>query len=158
MQTLIPHLESVSETLYLVSQEFTPEDDPDNIPLYPSLVARTAWVSFIFQESCRRTLLAVCHAMSICHLILGKITSCAHHLSVGNRLTISSALWEAESPLDFAIAWNEKNHFLVKDLNFTEVLRSADASDVDVFGRMIMVGLMGVDDVKGWLHSKGGKL
>lgn len=79
-------------------------------------------------------------------------------MSVGNRATLSAALWEAKSPLEFAIAWNEKNHFLVKELDFSEVLRSTNVSDVDVFGRMLMVGLMGADDVVGWLHTKGGKL
>lgn len=79
-------------------------------------------------------------------------------MSIGNRVTIASSLWEAKSPLEFALAWNGKNHYLVEELDFTEVLRSAEADDVDVFGRMLMVGLMGADDVRGWLHSKGGKL
>lgn len=71
---------------------------------------------------------------------------------------MGAKLWSAEGPFEFAKAWNEENHFLVKDLNLEEVLHTADANDIDVFGRMIMVGLMGVDDVKGWLHTRGGKL
>jgi hypothetical protein len=79
-------------------------------------------------------------------------------MAIGSRVTLCAALWEAKSPLEFAIAWNEKNHYLVEELDFSEVLTSANANDVDVFGRMLMVGLMGADDIKGWLHSKGGKL
>jgi hypothetical protein len=79
-------------------------------------------------------------------------------MSIGLHVTLSAALWEAKSPLEFAIAWNEKNHYLVEELDFSEVLRSANANEVDVFGRMLMVGLMGVDDVRGWFHSKGGNL
>jgi hypothetical protein len=43
-------------------------------------------------------------------------------------------------------------------MDFTEMLSSADADDIDAFGRMLLVGLLGKDDVSGWLHSKGGKL
>ncbi|KAL5379608.1 hypothetical protein DPSP01_008308 [Paraphaeosphaeria sporulosa] len=159
-QTLLPHLKELSSSLYfLVTEDPTKDEDhAATLPLYPSSAARTAWLSFIFRESCRRTLLAVCHAVSICTLLAGDLVACNDSLSVGNRVTLSAALWEAKSPLEFAIAWNEKNHFLVKELDFSEVLRLANASDVDVFGRMLMVGLMGTDDVRGWLHSKGGKL
>lgn len=159
-QTLLPHLKELSSSLYfLVTEDQTKDQDhATTLPLYPSSAARTAWLSFIFRESCRRTLLAVCHAVSICTLLAGDLVACNDAMSVGNRVTLSAALWEAKSPLEFAIAWNEKNHYLVKELDFSEVLRSADASDVDVFGRMMMVGLMGADDVRGWLHSKGGKL
>jgi len=73
-------------------------------------------------------------------------------------VVISSALWDAKSPFDFAKAWNEKKHFLVKDLEFQEVLKEADAQDIDVFGRMIMVGVIGVDDIRGWIHTRGGQM
>jgi hypothetical protein len=65
-------------------------------------------------------------------------------------------LWKAPSAFDFAVAWNERKHHLVKDLDFTDVLEIAKADDIDVFGRMIMTGLMGIDDVKGWFHTRGG--
>ncbi|KAF1978492.1 hypothetical protein BU23DRAFT_498562 [Bimuria novae-zelandiae CBS 107.79] len=158
--TLLPHLRDLSHSLYTIvlQDQSKHEDHSGSLPLYPSSAARMAWLSFIFRESCRRTLLAVCQAVSICTLLQGDFYSCNDAMAIGNRVTISAALWEAKSPLEFAIAWNEKNHYLVKELNFTEVLRSAGAKDVDVFGRMMMIGLMGKDDVSAWLHSKGGKL
>lgn len=134
------------------------EDYTGLLPLYPSAAAREAWLSFIFRESCRRTFLAVCHAVSICALLQNDAYSCNHGTAIGNLVTLSSALWEAKSPLEFVIAWNQKNHYLVKDMDFSEMLSSADADDVDAFGRMLLVGLLGKDDVSGWLHSKGGKL
>jgi hypothetical protein len=73
-------------------------------------------------------------------------------------MVVSAALWDAKSPFEFAKAWNEKKHFLVKSLDFHEVLKEADAQDIDVFGRMMMVGVLGVDDVQGWLHTRGGQL
>jgi hypothetical protein len=56
------------------------------------------------------------------------------------------------------MAWNEKNHFLIKELDFKGMLRDARADDVDGFGRMMLIGVMGVDDVKAWLHTRGGHL
>lgn len=73
-------------------------------------------------------------------------------------MTVSTELWAAMSPLEFAIAWNEKKHYLVKGLDFGEVLQQANADDVDAFARMVMVGLMGIDDMRGWLLTRGGKL
>lgn len=159
-QALVSYMKDLTTSLQtLVLQDQSKHEDYTGLlPLYPSAAARGAWLSFIFRESCRRTFLAVCHAVSICALLQNDVVSCNHQMSIGNRITISSALWEAQSPLEFAIAWNQKNHYLVKDMDFTEVLNSADADDVDVFGRMLLVGLMGKDDVSGWLHSRGGKL
>jgi hypothetical protein len=73
-------------------------------------------------------------------------------------VVISAPLWTAKSPFEFAKAWNEKKRFIVKSLDFQEVLKEADAQDVDVFGRMMMVGVMGVDDVRGWIYTRGGEL
>lgn len=135
------------------------EDDPNGtLPLYPGSVARSAWLSYIFRESCRRTLLISFHSIATCNLLRGRLGSCAHHLAIGNRVTFSGALWAAQSAFDFATAWNEKEHYLVCDLDLGEVLRNANANDIDIFGRMMMVGLLGIDDVRGWIHTRGGKL
>jgi hypothetical protein len=75
---------------------------------------------------------------------------------MGSRVTFSAHLWKAASAFDFAIAWNEKKHFLVKDFDLTEILESARPDDLDVFGRMMLVGIMGIEDVKGWFHTRGG--
>lgn len=153
-------MQDLSKSLHDLVLRGEPHEDDHvgKLPLYPSTTARTAWLSFIFRESCRRTFLATCHAVSICALLQGNLVNCNHGVSTGNRVTLSAALWEAKSPLEFAIVWNEKNHYLVKELDFSELLRSANADDVDIFGRMLMVGIMGKDDVSGWFHSKGGKL
>lgn len=71
-------------------------------------------------------------------------------------MTLSAHLWNAKSAFDFAVAWNEKSHFLVKDLDFSEVMRDAEPDDVDDFAKMMLVGLMGIDDVRGWFYMKGG--
>lgn len=157
-QDLLPYLEELNQVLYtvVIQDQSGDQDDIGVLPLYPSSAARSAWLGFIFRESCRRTHLAVCHALSICSFLQGEVPACYSNVSI--RVTLSAALWEAKSPLEFAIAWNEGNHYLLKDPDLTELLRSAEAKDVDVFGRMMMVGIMGKDDLSGWLHSKGGKL
>lgn len=37
------------------------------------------------------------------------------------------------------------------------MLEIATPSDIDVFGRTILTGLMGIDDVRGWFHTRGGE-
>lgn len=96
--------------------------------------------------------------MAMHNLFRGRLGSCAHELAVGNRLVVSSSLWDASSPFEFATAWNNKQYFLVKNLEFDEVLSKANAKDIDVFARMMMVGILGVDDVRGWIHMRGGQL
>ncbi|KAF2246374.1 hypothetical protein BU26DRAFT_430724 [Trematosphaeria pertusa] len=155
-ENLSPYLEAVGADLHELLIHET--EQIGTLPLYPSNAARDAWTSFIFRESCRRTLLAVFQTVAIFNLIRGRFTTCRHEIAAGNRLTVSTELWAAMSPLEFAIAWNEKKHYLVKGLDFGEVLQQANADDVDAFARMVMVGLMGIDDMRGWLLTRGGKL
>ncbi len=57
---------------------------------------------------------------------------------------------------DFAAAWNENRHFVVRDLDYTELFADAAPDDLDVFGRMQIVANMGIDDARGWFHTRGG--
>ena len=151
-KTVILHLESVGESIHaFLANEI---DCSAPLSLYPSTAARSAWKSFIFRESARRTLLAMFHCITICRLHYGSPTGCGHHLMAGNRITFQRALWEADSAFDFAMAWNKKNHFLIEELDFDKFLKNGTASDVDVFGKMILTGLMGMDELKGWIHTR----
>ncbi|KAF2133285.1 hypothetical protein P153DRAFT_282877 [Dothidotthia symphoricarpi CBS 119687] len=155
-ETLLPHMEQAGESLLgCASQQVDPTDP---VPLYPSVAARSAWTSFIFRESVRRTILAIFHLISLCRLRRGQVTLCPYSISQNNKVTISAHLWFAKDAVDFAVAWNEKNHFLVKELDFTDVLRDAGFDDLDIFAKIILVGLQGIDDVKGWLYMRGGTL
>lgn len=118
------------------------EDEPAaSLPLYPGNAAREAWSSFILRESSRRTLLATFQLVAICRLLLGDFSSCLHQHVSGNKFIVSSALWQAKSHLDFARAWNDKKYFLVQELDFENVLREADADDVDGFALMMLTGM-----------------
>jgi hypothetical protein len=54
------------------------------------------------------------------------------------------------------VAWNEKPHFVMRDVNVDDVIANAQPEDVDVFGRMVLVGRMGIDEVKGWFYDRRG--
>jgi hypothetical protein len=134
------------------------EDPPvSKIELYPATAAKSAWTSYIFRESCRRTLLVLFMCFTLCNLLRNRL-ECSDRYFMGTRVTISAHLWKAATVLDFGVAWNEKKHFFVTNCDFGEVLESARVDDIDVFGRMVLTGMMGIDDVKGWFHTRGGTL
>jgi hypothetical protein len=133
-------------------------DPAGSLPLYPSTAARAAWTAYKSRESLRRTILCLYHFAALCYLLRGHLNSCNDALALGNRVTLSARLWNATSAFDFAVAWNTQNHFFVQELDFTEVMNEAQPEDVDVFAKMMMVGLQGEDDIKGWLYTKGGTL
>jgi hypothetical protein len=153
-EDLLPHLEDTGLCLRRVCDN---ELDPIGmLSLYPSTAAQSAWKAYVFRESARRTLLAIFHIVAVCNLLQGRLISCAHSLVSENRITISAQLWGATSAFDFAVAWNANRHYVVKDLDFTNMLEAASAVDVDSFGKMMMASTMGIDDTRGWFHTHGG--
>jgi hypothetical protein len=153
---LLPHLEAIGSPLFDIAAQQT--DTTAVLKLYPATAARSAWRAYVFGESVRRTLLVLYHITAICNLLRGQLQSCAHTLAFGNRITLSAHLWNAKSAFDFAVAWNNGRHFLVKDLDFTEVMRDAKPDDLDLFSKMTLVGLQGIDDIRGWFYTRGGVL
>ena len=155
-EKLLPQMIEIGQSLLQLA---TQEVDPTGpLQLYPSMAARTAWKAYIFRESLRRTVLMFHLMITMCNLLLGQLTSCRDRLVVGNRVTLSAYLWQADSAFDFAVAWNNKKHYLIKELDFTEVLEEARPDDLDTFAKMMMIGLQGVDDIKGWFYTRGGVL
>jgi hypothetical protein len=96
--------------------------------------------------------------ISVYRLLRGQFSACQHELAMGNRVTFSAHLWQARSAFEFAVAWNERKHYLLKDLDTSELLETARPDDIDVFGKVMLTGIMGIDDVRGWLHTRGGSL
>ncbi|KAI1303820.1 hypothetical protein F5Y03DRAFT_359184 [Xylaria venustula] len=72
--------------------------------------------------------------------------------------TLSAHLWNARDPVDFAVAWRDKRHFVVQPWNVWKRIDSAQADDIDQLGRIIMTSAMGIEEAKGWFASRGGKL
>lgn len=155
-ESLLPCMNEVAYELHTLTDY---QEDPSGlIPLYPSALARASWTAYIFRESLRRTVLALFHFVTICQLLRCQLTTCNEDLALGNKLIISAQLWDAESAFDFAVTWNNQRHFIVKELDFSGVLRDAIPEDVDTLGKMMMIALKGEDDIKGWFYTRGGVL
>ncbi|KAJ8112636.1 hypothetical protein OPT61_g5038 [Boeremia exigua] len=155
-EAILHHLEQIGCLLLQLSSEQADPSGP--LPLYPSTRAHTAWRSYIFRETLRRTVLSLYQFVAICRILFGRLENCAPRLSRGSKVTISAHLWRAESAFEFAMVWNREPHFLVYDLDFTDLLRDGRPDDTDEFAKTMLVGIQGIDDVRGWLYNKGGTL
>jgi hypothetical protein len=155
-ELLLPCMEEVGHSLLDLARQQNVPTNP--LPLYPSATARASWTAYIFRESLSRTVLAVFHFLTLYNLLRGQLVACTPHFKYDNKLTISAHLWNATSMLDYALAWNNKKYFIVKGLDFEEVLQDAMPEDLDTFTKMMMIGMRGEDDMEGWFYTKGGTL
>ncbi|PLB43976.1 hypothetical protein P170DRAFT_394113 [Aspergillus steynii IBT 23096] len=114
------------------------------------------WTSWVFQESARRTVLVTFYFTQIYRLLHDDPNmQCDGRLGLVHSWYFSAGLWHAQSAFDFAVAWTEKEHFVVYDANFTDVLQRARPTDVDLFGRMLLSAVLGIDEVRAWFYSRG---
>ncbi|KAK1573589.1 uncharacterized protein LY79DRAFT_525532 [Colletotrichum navitas] len=120
---------------------------------------KETWQEWIFQESARRTVFFTGFLLAAYNVLVGKISSdCQGGHFTGLSWTLSAHLWEAPDVVAFAVAWGEKRHFVVTRECFSDVLKDAGADDVDAFGRILIVGAMGIDEARLWFHNRGGSL
>jgi hypothetical protein len=155
-ELLLPCMEEVGYSLLDLARQ---QDAPTlSLPLYPSATARASWTAYIFRESLSRTVLAVFHFLTLYNLLRGQLVTCSPHFAYDHKLTISAHLWNAKSTLDYALAWNNKKYFIVKGLDFEKVLQDAMPEDLDIFTKIMIIGLRGEDDMEGWFYTRGGIL
>ncbi len=132
---------------------------PTALPLYPLAATREFWDSWVFMESARRTILTVYLFLQLCRLLRGQRSSrCDSTLSQCHSLTLSAHLWHAADAFDFAVAWREKDHFVANCNSLMRVLEEARGDDIETLGKMVMTSVMGIDEAKGWLATRGGTL
>ncbi len=140
-------------------------DDPDDeaarapLPLYPLTAARDFWDSWVFMESGRRTLLVVFYFLQLRQLLGGEVAplrDCSR--AECQSLTLSAHLWSAADAFEFAVAWREKDHFLVNNRNVIRGLEKAKADDIDTMGKILITSMIGIDETKGWLAVRGAVL
>jgi len=93
--------------------------------------------------------------LSVANLLCGQKSNCQEHSNFTSQLTLSSHLWQAKSPFDFAVAWNEKEHLVMRQMDLSPVLERALPEDLDLFGKMNLVAVIGLDDARGWYRTKG---
>jgi hypothetical protein len=150
----MPHFEELGNVLNVITQR---EVDPIGaLPVYPSTAAQAAWKAFIFRESTRRTMLTVFQFIAMYNLLRGRLSVCNTQLAVGHRINLSAYLWKAQNAFDFAMAWNERKHFLVKGMDLSDLLATARPDDIDMFGKVVLTSMVGIDDMRGWYHTRGG--
>ncbi|KAH7552804.1 hypothetical protein BM1_08755 [Bipolaris maydis] len=155
-EALASHLEDMGAMLLPIAAE--ENEHVGDLPLYPSTAAHSAWRSFIFRESARRTLLAAYQITVMYTVLSGQMKTCNQDTALKSRITLSAHLWKATNAFDFAMSWNAKNHFVVKGLDFTNLLKEAQPDDLDVFGNILLISLQGIDDIRAWYHVRGGTL
>ncbi|KAJ5090265.1 hypothetical protein N7532_008949 [Penicillium argentinense] len=126
--------------------------------LLPPSVEGTAifWQIWVLQESARRTILLTFYFIQIYKVLQGKVpVTCDGKLGLEHSWYLSGHLWNSQSAFDFAVAWTEQQHHIVYNLNFEPVLQSAHPDEVDLFGRMLLVTVLGIDKAKAWFYTRG---
>ncbi|KAJ5928566.1 hypothetical protein N7466_007522 [Penicillium verhagenii] len=152
---LFTSLESSVMTLLSHLNIPLPSDSIEPMPLSIDAVTNF-WYSWIIQESARRTVLLAFYFMQIYKVLQGTPNlQCDGKLGLHHSWYLSAHLWNAQSAFDFAVAWAEKPHFVVGNLDFTWVLATAQPEDLDTFGKMFLVTLLGIDKTRTWFHGRG---
>ncbi|KAH6697160.1 hypothetical protein F5X68DRAFT_238482 [Plectosphaerella plurivora] len=160
----MPHLE---ESAYALLPHITFHDPaeadhaPDPLPLYPIAAARDAWLLWIFMESARRTLAMILFFVVAHRFVRGEMTQCNTNKYVSRSVTLSAHLWQAKDPVDFALAWRNKRHYVVHGDSMDAVvamLEDAKSDDIDELGKIFLASVMGRDEAKGWLALRGASL
>ncbi|GKT51458.1 transcription factor IIIA [Colletotrichum spaethianum] len=157
-QQTLPALDSAMLSLqpFIRWDRGQPETGPaEDHSTYPT---KETWHEWIFQESARRSIFFACFLLVTYNVLIGKIPGCQESHFICQSWTLSASLWKAPDVVDFAVAWREKRHFVVTKGNFDDILRDAAADDVDLFGRILIVGAMGIDEARLWFHNRGGSL
>ncbi|KAI0816228.1 hypothetical protein GGR55DRAFT_225389 [Xylaria sp. FL0064] len=83
---------------------------------------------------------------------------CTSQMLLCQSFTLSAHLWHARDPVDFAVAWRDKRHFVVHPWNVWKCIETAQVDDIDQLGRILMTSGMGIEEAKGWFASRGGTL
>ncbi|OKL55373.1 hypothetical protein UA08_09382 [Talaromyces atroroseus] len=136
-------------------------------------LSRDFWQTWIFEESARRTIFLAYLLIRIWEVMyifsnnndkaeqekkqqMRKNHKCDGRLGSSHCWYLSSHLWQARTRYEFALAYAEKNRFLIRDLDFTEFLAFGYPDDVDMFGKMVLSASMGIEAFQNWCSARGG--
>ncbi|KAL1894014.1 hypothetical protein Sste5346_006156 [Sporothrix stenoceras] len=129
------------------------QDAPDEAALL--VTARAFWDEWVLMESARRTFLISLYFMHLYCIVMGSPSrTCDERRYLNRYWTISSSLWHATGPLDFARAWRANRFFLARVGNFEELLSEARAEDIDDFSRIFLSSLMGIKEFSMWMAKR----
>lgn len=136
----------------------TSSGDPDGLSLlHPS---REFWKAWVYQESARRTFLVASFFVHIWKMLTGQplVQRWDDDELKHQCWTLSAHLWDAGNAFDFAAAWRDRKHLVVRRGAIRSTMMGAEAGDVEAFGKMLMTAALGVDETEDWLASMGAKL
>ncbi|KAK3324041.1 hypothetical protein B0T19DRAFT_427564 [Cercophora scortea] len=139
---------------------------PESVPrIYPVSPRRKFWDLWVFQESARRTCLIAFIFLQLYRVMTGHIPLyCDHTVFMSHSITLSAHLWTAKDAFGFAAAWRGRKHFVVSNADFltlpslNDTFRDAKGDDIDVYGKMIITVIIGIEETKDWLLTRGGEL
>lgn len=122
--------------------------------------SREFWKAWIYQESARRTFLVASFFVHIWKMLTGQplVRRWDEEELRRQWWTLSAHLWGAGDALDFAAAWRDRKHLVVRRGAIRSTMMGAEAGDVEVFGKMLMAAALGVDETEAWLASMGARL
>ncbi|CAI4214728.1 unnamed protein product [Parascedosporium putredinis] len=144
-------LVAVHETQYNLS-------NMRQLPLFPIAETEAFWRAWLFAESARRTALLSFNFIVLYEIMTRKgVPECGDSMRC-ERFSLQKHLWSARNAVDFAVAWKTKKHLIMKCETFEEIIREAEPSDLDEFGRMLLICFMGKEETRGWFASRGGAL
>ncbi|RDW81269.1 Zn(II)2Cys6 transcription factor domain-containing protein [Aspergillus mulundensis] len=157
-----------SASLLFSSTHFPPSPSPSPSPdgtatnsaiVPPAGTAPSFWPLWTVEESARRTILFTFYVLQILRLFRGdQDMKCDGKLGLLHSWYASAYLWNAPSAVEFGVAWEGREHFVVRNVDFGDLLRDAQPADVDVLGRMLLVTSLGVERVRGWFGGRGAVL
>lgn len=132
--------------------------DADSLSLPQT--SREFWTAWIYQESARRTFLVASFFVHIWKMLTGRPLAPRWDDKELKRQcwTLSAHLWGAANAFDFAAAWRDRKHHVVRRGAIRSTMMNAEAGDVEVFGKMLMTAALGVDETEAWLASMGARL
>ncbi|KAJ4418713.1 hypothetical protein N0V82_005384 [Gnomoniopsis sp. IMI 355080] len=124
---------------------------------FPFQASHAIWKRWILQESARRTFLISCFFVSVWKLFTGRqVRNCnGEPTLLGQSWTLSAKIWQARNAVDFAVAWREKSHYVVRRRAIISTLADAHGDDIEAFGKMLLTVSMGVEEARAWLAVKG---
>jgi len=160
-EAAFPILEACAKALYPLPD--TTENGTIDMPgsalfQFPSASNVSTWKSWILSESTRRTFIACFFFLSGYHILKEDLLYCQKHPDLVIQYTASAYLWNATTSLDFTTAWREKNHFVIRGFDMSELIATARADELDPFTRMFVVAYLGLEDAHAWFHDRGGAL
>jgi hypothetical protein len=155
----MPTLESAAWALLPLITTPDPDSTQQPLSLFPLTSTREFWNDWVFQESARRTFFMTFFYLQVYRLLCGiPHLQCDGKLNICHSWTMSAHLWGAKDAIEFAEGWGSRKQFIVTDANIKAAVDGAMAEDVDDYAKMIFTALIGIDEFRGWMISRGGKL